>query len=187
MIQIAAAVTAVVVFLILLITLIIGKSAAEKKEGVQAGLYKIRTMYFYFLIAAIIGVLFITLKPAAMPYVQLQQTEPELTVNVTGRVWSWELSTNQIPENKLVEFAVQTDDVTHGFGIYSPEGKLLAQTQVMPGYTNRLRYTFTAPGTYKILCMEYCGAMHHNMMTELVVGPVSEEANAESTKTGAVK
>jgi len=187
MIQIAAAVTAVVVFLIVLITLIIGKSVSEKKEGVQTGLYKIRTMYFYFLIAAIIGVLFISLKPAAMPYVQLQQGQPELTVDVMGRTWSWELSANQIPENKLIEFAVQTEDVTHGFGIYSPEGKLLAQTQVMPGYTNRLRYTFTAPGTYKVMCMEYCGALHHNMMYDLIVGETSEAAKKETTKTGAVK
>jgi cytochrome c oxidase subunit 2 len=182
MVKIAAVVTAVVIFLIVLITLIIGKSASEKKDGVQTGLYKIRTLYFYFLIVAIIGVLFITLKPGAMPYTQLQSGEPELIVNVTAKTFSWDLSTNQIPENKLIEFAVQSEDVTHGFGIYSPEGKILAQTQVMPGYTNRLRYTFTTPGTYKIMCMEYCGVSHHNMMYDLNVGPVSE-TNAETKKT----
>jgi len=186
MIQIAAAVTAVVVLLILLITLVMGKSASEKKDGVQAGLYKIRTMYFYFLIAAIVGVLFLTLKPAAMPYVQLQTGEPEVKIDVTARTWSWELSSNQVPENKLVEFAVQTEDVTHGFGIYSPEGKLLVQTQVMPGYTSRLRYTFKTPGVYKILCMEYCGAAHHNMMSEITVGEVSDTTDSEKT-TGEVK
>ena len=192
MIKIAAAVTAVVVFLIVLITLIIGKSASEKKDGVQTGLYKIRTLYFYFLVIAIFGVLFITLKPGAMPYAQLLSGEPDVIVNVTARTWSWDLSTNQIEENKLIEFVVESEDVTHGFGIYSPEGKILAQTQVMPGYKNRLRYTFTKPGNYKVMCMEYCGVKHDNMMYDLNVGPVSEEkdskeAKPETSKTGAKK
>ena len=43
--------------------------------------------------------------------------------------------------------------------------------QAMPGYVNRLQYTFTAPGTYRILCLEYCGLVHHQMMTDLVVKP----------------
>ena len=186
MIKIAAAVTAVVIFLIVLIALIIGKSASQKKDGVQAGLYKIRSLYFYFLIAAIVGVLFITLKPGAMPYTSLQSGEPALVVNVTARTWSWDLSTNQIPENSLVEFDVQSEDVTHGFGIYSPEGKILAQTQVMPGYTNRLRYTFTKPGNYKIMCMELCGVSHHNMMYDLYVGQTSD-SKTETSKKGEVK
>jgi len=45
----------------------------------------------------------------------------------------------------------------------------VAQTQAMPGYTNVLRHTFKDPGNYKILCLEYCGLVHHGMMSELTV------------------
>ena len=39
----------------------------------------------------------------------------------------------------------------------------------MPGFTNVIRYTFSEPGTYRILCLEYCGLGHHTMMSRLTV------------------
>ena len=39
----------------------------------------------------------------------------------------------------------------------------MAQTQAMPGYMNRLRVTFDQPGTYTVLCLEFCGMSHHRM------------------------
>ena len=36
----------------------------------------------------------------------------------------------------------------------------------MPGYTNVLRYTSSK---LKILCLEYCGMTHHDMMAEITV------------------
>jgi cytochrome c oxidase subunit 2 len=53
--------------------------------------------------------------------------------------------------------------------MYDRSGRLLAQTQAMPGITNRLVYTFTQPGKYRILCLEYCGLAHHGMILELDV------------------
>ena len=50
-----------------------------------------------------------------------------------------------------------------------PAGCLETQTQAMPGVTNRLVHTFTEPGKYRILCLEYCGLAHHGMMAELEV------------------
>ena len=41
----------------------------------------------------------------------------------------------------------------------------------MPGYINRLQYTFTSSGTYHILCLEYCGLVHHQMISDLIVKP----------------
>ena len=39
----------------------------------------------------------------------------------------------------------------------------------MPGYTNVLRRTFAQPGKYRVLCLEYCGLVHHNMIAEIDV------------------
>ena len=33
----------------------------------------------------------------------------------------------------------------------------------MPGYVNRLRVRFDRPGTYPVMCLEYCGMSHHVM------------------------
>lgn len=88
-------------------------------------------------------------------------------VQAKGHQWYWELSQTELPVGKVIEFQVTSADVNHGFAIYGPDMKIITQTQAMPGVTNVLRYTFEQPGTYKILCLEYCGVAHHTMMTEL--------------------
>jgi hypothetical protein len=47
--------------------------------------------------------------------------------------------------------------------------RIVAQTQAMPGYTNVLRYTFTEPGVYRVLCLEYCEIAHHRMKAQITV------------------
>ena len=38
-----------------------------------------------------------------------------------------------------------------------------------PGYEHVLTVTPTAPGTYSIVCNEYCGINHHTMVSRLYV------------------
>jgi len=59
--------------------------------------------------------------------------------------------------------------VNHGFGIYDPHGHFVVQVQVVPGKTQKLVHTFSTPGRYRILCLEFCGLDHHLMQTVLVV------------------
>lgn len=92
-----------------------------------------------------------------------------MIVNVSGGQWWWETDTVEIPAGQEVEFRVTTEDVTHGMGIYTPDMTLVAQVQAMPGYTNKLVHTFETPGTYQILCMEFCGIAHHDMVNEFDV------------------
>ena len=79
------------------------------------------------------------------------------------------MSESQAKVGENVVFNVTAIDVTHGLGIYDPDMRLITQTQAMPGYTNSLAVTFDAPGTYKLLCMEYCGLAHHGMVSEFTV------------------
>lgn len=79
------------------------------------------------------------------------------------------INTLEIPEGALVEFRVTSLDTTHGFGIYGPDGNVVAQTQAMPGYTNRLRVRFQKSGHYNLLCLEYCGIAHHLMRSSFTV------------------
>ena len=90
-------------------------------------------------------------------------------VHVTGHQWRWEISPTRVVAGAPVEFRVTGADVNHGFGIYDARLRLLAQTQAMPGYTNVLYHSFEAPGVYRILCLEYCGLVHHGMVAELLV------------------
>jgi len=92
-----------------------------------------------------------------------------IEVKATGHQWYWDLSRTELPAGRPIEFQVTSSDVNHGFAIYDTNMKVVTQTQAMPGVTNTLRYTFEQPGTYRILCLEYCGLAHHQMMTELHV------------------
>jgi len=105
---------------------------------------------------------------ARMPYPVAGQT-PAATVQATGHQWAWSIRPDTVPAGKLVEIQVTGADVNHGFGIYDASDRLVTQAQAMPGYTNVIRYTFPAPGTYRILCLEYCGLGHHTMASQLVV------------------
>jgi cytochrome c oxidase subunit 2 len=92
-----------------------------------------------------------------------------MVVNITSGQWWWDTDTTEIPAGQQVEFRVTTDDVNHGLGIYDGDMQLLVQVQAMPNYTNKVVYTFDQPGTYQILCMEFCGVAHHDMTYEFDV------------------
>lgn len=94
-------------------------------------------------------------------------SEPIISVEDMGRIPT--IGSLEIPRGALVEFRVTSLDVTHAFAIFDPHGSVLAQTQAMPGYVNRLRVKFTEPGHYNVLCFEYCGVAHHLMRTAFVV------------------
>ena len=95
--------------------------------------------------------------------------EPAVTVDVTGRMWAWELSRTTIPRGPVVEFRVTALHVNHGFGIYAPDGRIVMQVQAMPGYTNRLLFRFDQPGVYTIRCLEFCATGHHLMQAQFTV------------------
>lgn len=91
------------------------------------------------------------------------------TVNVTGGQWYWEIDNIEVPLDVPVVFNAHTVDVTHGFGVMNDAGTLLFQVQAMPGYVNQVQHVFDAPGNYNVVCLEYCGLAHHDMITEFTV------------------
>jgi cytochrome c oxidase subunit 2 len=113
-----------------------------------------------------------------LPYSAEART-PDRVVHAVGKQYAWSLTDASgpsledwdrdfspavtVPVGTAVEFRVTTVDVNHGFSLYAPDGHLVAQTQAMPGYMNRLRVTFDQPGTYTVLCLELCGMAHHRM------------------------
>lgn len=128
----------------------------------------IQRWWFLLLVVASAGVAYATLLPYPIANQRANAPTAQI-VNVVGRQWSWEISPTQAKAGAPVEFNVTSADVNHGFALYAPDDRIVTQTQAMPGFTNRLRYTFTEPGTYRILCLEYCGLAHHNMIAEFEV------------------
>ncbi len=90
-------------------------------------------------------------------------------VDVIGQQWSWQINPSAVQVGSPVEFRVTSKDVNHGFAIYAPDGRIVTQTQAMPGFTNKIVHTFVQPGTYRVMCLEYCGIGHAPMTSEFTV------------------
>lgn len=149
-----------------------GKSAdAKVAEHIHKHSNVVRRWLFALLLVIFVVGSFITLRHFPIPP-QHAPLAAKQVVNVVGHQWSWELSTTQITAGVPVEFQVTSADVNHGFAIYAPNDRIVVQTQAMPGYTNKILYTFKQPGNYTINCLEYCGLGHHVMTAQLnVVAP----------------
>lgn len=101
-----------------------------------------------------------------------QVIEGTVVINATGSMWSWDIDKRRVPTDTPVVFRVTSHDVNHGFGVTDPGGAILFQTQAMPGYINQVAYSFSEPGTYEVICLEYCGLVHHDMRDSFeVVAP----------------
>ena len=90
-------------------------------------------------------------------------------VNVKAIQFAWLVSGQPIKSGTPVAFRLTSADVSHGFAVYNAAGTLLFEVQVLPGKTQDYTYTFKKPGTYSILCLEFCGIGHARMQGQLTV------------------
>lgn len=142
-------------------------------KPVKEKLYGYRPKLFTFLILMGFGVAVGTLFE--FPVAKQTGTKPVAqSIKVTGYQWYWVLDKTEVYAGEPVEFMIDSADVNHGFGIYDEDLVMHTQGQAMPQYTNRLVHTFKKTGTYKLLCLEFCGIAHHNMVATLTVLPAKE-------------
>lgn len=143
-----------------------GKPADPHK--VQKTAYAIRRWWFAALILLGVSVTYASLKPFPIADQQARSQSAQI-VDAIASQWAWKLSQEKVSVGTPVQFNVTSLDVNHGFAIYGPNDRIVTQTQAMPGFTNRLLYTFREPGRYRVMCLEYCGLAHHGMVTEFEV------------------
>ena len=108
------------------------------------------------------------------------RTVPEnsMTVSVTARMWSWlfeyengvQTDTLYVPANKPVKLLLQSQDVIHSFFI--PAFRI--KEDAVPGLETYLWFEADEPGSYDVLCAEYCGLRHSYMYTKVVALPRAE-------------
>ena len=81
-----------------------------------------------------------------------------------------------VPAGETVEFQLTSRDVIHGFQI---EGSLI-NVEVIPGQVSSVTHTFKQPGDYRLVCNQYCGIGHQNMLGTVRVVDGDETASAAS-------
>lgn len=106
-----------------------------------------------------------------------------LDIYVTAKQWMWTftypdghstINVLTVPADTPVKLVMQSRDVIHSF--FVPAFRL--KQDVLPGRVTTLWFTATAPGTYTILCAEYCGLEHATMRATVTVQPAATAARA---------
>ncbi len=114
-----------------------------------------------------------------------------LVINVRGQQFAWnftypgegKVKTNSLvlPENRPVEFRINTDDVLHDFWVPA----FRVKSDAVPGLTTHIRATPNRIGTYPVVCAELCGLGHSTMRSRVqVVAPAKFDAWIASKKKG---
>lgn len=146
--------------------------AAHERSRHIAG--RLRAALFLVLLVAFVAGSWATLHRFPIPP-QQGELAADQVVEVVGQMWAWQIDPSTVEAGSPVEFRVTATDVNHGFAVYDPDGRIVTQTQAMPGYTNKILHTFREPGTYRVLCLEYCGLAHQGMIAQIeVVAPAGE-------------
>jgi len=83
----------------------------------------------------------------------IQKGEKEYEVHLLAKMWAFEPTRIEIPAGSKVTIYTTSIDVQHGFEI---EGKAV-NLMTIPGAVNKMEVVFNKPGTYRIVCNEYCG------------------------------
>lgn len=82
---------------------------------------------------------------------------------ITAQMWAFAPYDMTFPKGSLVDFYLTSKDVVHGFNIQRKGINLMA----LPGALNKVSVQFNETGEYRIVCHEYCGAGHQNMMSSI--------------------
>jgi len=98
-----------------------------------------------------------------------------LRIQVTARKWSWWFDHPNgkgagelhLVAGRPTELVMASADVIHS--LYLPDFRL--KQDVVPGRFTRMTFTPILPGTFPIVCAEFCGTDHSRMSTTAVVHP----------------
>jgi cytochrome c oxidase subunit II len=107
-------------------------------------------------------------------YMQMQTAPPNCyDLRVSARQWAWQFiypngyidNELHVPAGEPVRLTMTSEDVIHGLWIPA----LRVKQDVVPGRYSTLWFQADKVGTYDLLCTQYCGDEHSNMLSAVVV------------------
>jgi cytochrome c oxidase subunit 2 len=103
--------------------------------------------------------------------VPLVEPPPGADVYLAAQMWRW-YPALKLREGVTYTLHLSALDVNHGFSLYPANLNI----QVIPGYDYGLRITPNQPGEYGVVCNEFCGIGHQQMLGRIIVVPAGGEA-----------
>lgn len=94
-----------------------------------------------------------------------QVGEDRYEVVLLAFAWAFQPNEIRIPAGSEVTFIATSNDVIHGVHVEGSRVNMM----LIPGQVSRNTYRFDEPGTYDMICHEFCGSGHHIMAGEVIV------------------
>jgi cytochrome c oxidase subunit II len=151
-----------------LVFVVLARSTTKGGEVDEKKLAHREKAWLFVVIAGLLVLLFGTIF--FTPYGQTAPAGAQV-VNVDGRQFAFVIEPREVQAGEPVEFLLTASDVNHGFGLYTEDNEFVFQAQMVPDTVTRVVHTFDDPGTYKVLCLEFCGLNHHGMVGQIEVVP----------------
>ena len=85
-------------------------------------------------------------------------------IYLVGRLWEW-WPRFELQNGQSYRLHIASMDWQHGFSLLPANINM----QVLPGYEMVVTVTPNKAGEYSIICNEYCGIGHHNMLGKIYV------------------
>jgi cytochrome c oxidase subunit II len=85
-------------------------------------------------------------------------------VYLVGRLWDW-WPILELEKDKSYRIHISSLDYQHGFSLQPINVNL----QILPQYETVMTLTPTTTGSFGIVCNEYCGIGHHQMLGKMIV------------------
>lgn len=108
-------------------------------------------------------------KTGEMNGIPVVTPPPGADVYLVGQMWRW-WPVVKLKKGASYTLHLSSADVNHGFSLYP----MNINFQVVPGYDYGLRITPNEAGEYSIVCNEFCGIGHHNMVGRIFVEEASQ-------------
>ena len=83
---------------------------------------------------------------------------------MVGSMWQW-TPILKLKKGKEYILHLSATDVNHGFNLMP----ININFQVVPGYDYGLKITPDQAGEFMVVCNEFCGIGHHNMVGKIIV------------------
>lgn len=151
------------------LALVLARTTRARREADTERLARRERAWLGVVVAILVALLFGTIF--FIPWARSAADGEKQIVRVEAVQFGWTVDPGTVREDEPVEFILRSPDVNHAFGVYDEHDRLVFQVQVIPGKDQRALYTFEQPGTYTILCLEFCGVGHHLMRSRLTVEP----------------
>ena len=160
-------------------------SHADRSNPVNESLFVETT---WMIIPTVLGVGMFGWAATSYFDMQRQPSGEAMEIYATGKQWMWkfqhsggarEINTLHVPAGRPIEVTLTSQDVIHSF--YVPAFRI--KQDALPGRYTKTWFEATKPGTYHLLCAEYCGTEHSQMGGKVHV--MEPAAYAQWLETGA--